>query len=206
MVRRAAFTLIELVFAIVVIAIAVVSLPMMNQAISKGIDSNIVQEAIFAAATELNEVTTAHWDENSLEPGEPNSLARVIETGFCENNALLATYREMPGHINQQLHRRCLDSNVTSPSNVNVAGVTSLSDSIKTNVAIFINNIANQQSGYKTNYTADVGIVRPSIFGGTLNPDIKQVTITIKDGATPITSLKTYSANIGEVDYYKKEY
>ena len=80
MVRRAAFTLIELIFAIVIIAISVISLPMMSQTVSEGIDANIVQEAIFASATELNEAVTAHWDENSIEASMPDSSARVIET------------------------------------------------------------------------------------------------------------------------------
>jgi len=84
-VRRAAFTLIELIFAIVIIAISVISLPMMSQTVAKGIDANIVQEAIFAAATELNEAVTAHWDEASMEVNTTTSFAKVINPGDCKS-------------------------------------------------------------------------------------------------------------------------
>lgn len=47
---RTAFTLIELIFAIVIIAISVVSLPMLSQATSSGVGKNLeTQEAIFKA-------------------------------------------------------------------------------------------------------------------------------------------------------------
>jgi len=210
-VGKGAFTLIELIFAIVVIGIAVVSLPMMNQVISTGIEKNIVQEAIFAAATELNEATTAHWDENSLEPNEPNSLARVIETGSCENNASLVSFRQMPGHISQPLHRRCLDSNATTVDNSSAdANIMALDDMTKTDVSIFTNNTTNQQAGYKKDYKATVSVTNANVIFGidqvNANPNMKKITVSVKDGATVVTSLSTYSANIGEVDYYKKEY
>jgi len=75
---KRAFTLIELIFAIVIIAITVVSLPMMTQVISKGIEKNLLQEAIFAGAAVLNESVSAKWDENSVEsPTDPNAFSRV---------------------------------------------------------------------------------------------------------------------------------
>jgi len=208
-VRKSAFTLIELIFAIVIIAISVVSLPMMNQAVYKGVSANIVQEAIFAASTLLNEAVTAQWDENSLEPGEPNSLSRVIEiysgTGSCETDSSKETYRQMIGHINQPLHRRCLDSNTTSPSNTDVAGVTSLSDMIHTDQNLFIDDTTDA-TGYKERYTSTLTVTRPANFNGS-NSDIKKITVTIKNSdSLSITELTTYSSNIGEIDYHKKEY
>jgi len=115
-VKRAAFTFIELIFAIVVIAISVMSLPMMIQVLSNNMDKNLVQEAIFAAATELNEATTTHWDENSLDANNTNGLADVINVdNSCESNASLSNYRLRTGHILQPLHRKCLsDLNVTA--------------------------------------------------------------------------------------------
>ena len=208
MVRRAAFTFIELIFAIVIIAITVVSLPMMNQVIAKGLDDNLVQEAIFAAATELNEAVTAHWDENSIDPTSPNSYARVIDhSGNCNNNNLSASYRQMPGHINQPLHRRCLDDNTTTPGDSNTNNtIDALDDMEHAATNIFIDT-TNDTKGYKRSYTSKVTVTRGATFAGTANQDIKSITIEIKnaDGKV-ITSLKTYSANIGEVDYLKKEY
>jgi len=208
-VRRAAFTLIELVFAIVIIAIAVVSLPMMNQAISKGVDANLVQEAIFAAATELNEAITAHWDGNSVEPSLSNSYARVINIGGDCNT----TTKLRPGQIDEAYHRRCLNDTGTTPVDAADTGVIALEDMAHDKQQIFINNVADEK-GYKKHYTSKIEVYQNTNsnqfkFNGTYNKNMKQLVITIEDSDNPgvaLTSLKTYSANIGEVDYYKKVY
>jgi len=199
--QRSAFTLIELIFAIVVISITVVSLPVMNRVLTKGMESNLVQEAIFAAATELNQATTAHWDDNSIEAGQPYSLARVIDIdGNCNSD------RQMPGHINQPLHRRCLDSSTVGAANANSdANVTSLDDMAGTE-PVFISNTADKQSGYKTDYNATVTVTPSPTFDGVARANMKKISVAIKNGTATITTLTTYSANIGEVDYYKKEY
>jgi prepilin-type N-terminal cleavage/methylation domain-containing protein len=205
-VRKAAFTLIELIFAIVVIAITVMSLPMMNQVISKGIDSNIVQEAVFAAATELNEAVTGHWDKNSIEPTEPNSYARVIDiNGSCDNNASSPRYRLMPGQIVERLHRRCLDSSLTAPSDTNSTTVECLENQVHGYRPIFLNPTPSAE-GYKANYKSSVQITYNAFFDGTNNSNIKMITTTIKKDNKIITSLKTYVANIGETDYDSKVY
>ena len=205
MVRRAAFTLIELIFAIVIIAISVISLPMMSQTVAEGIDANIVQEAIFASATELNEAVTTHWDENSIEVGMPDSAARVIEIGlFCSNDSNSSTFRQMPGHINQPLHRRCLDSNATAPSNASATAVDSLDDMEHGDGNITIGTPGSE--GYKETYQSNVVVAPSADFNG-VNNNIKSIVSTVKDeDGTTIAVLRTYSANIGEVDYYKRNY
>ncbi|MBU1989283.1 prepilin-type N-terminal cleavage/methylation domain-containing protein [bacterium] len=206
MVKRYAFTMIELIFAIVIIAIAVISLPRMTTVLSSAIDSNIVQEAIFAATTELNQVTTANWDDNSIEAGA--TLARVIDTtGDCDNNTSSPRYRLRPGHIDQPLHRRCLDNGGTGASNANINANDSLDDMHQANYEnIFINNTPGE-SGYKNAYTSKITITPDADFGIANNPDIKRIAVSIKNSdGDIITSLVTYSANIGEVDYYKRSY
>jgi len=205
---KSAFTLIELIFAIVIIAISVVSLPMMNQTISKGIDESIVQEAIFAAATELNEVITANWDDRSVDTNA--AFARVIDDGSCRNNpANTETYRRMPGHISQPLHRRCLDSNNTNPANSNTdATITSLDDMAHGYEAIFINDTTSAEA-YKKKYTSKVVVSNSATFAGLEQTDnMKSIVITVKDSDKDkkITELTAYSANIGEVDYFKRTY
>lgn len=203
--NKSAFTLIELIFAIVVISITVISLPTMNSVISKGIEGNLVQESIFAASTKLNEITTAHWDDNSLEPNDANGFARVIDTtgSLCTNNL-------MPGHINQTLHRRCLDDNTTRPSdNINSnASISSLGDYVGSQT-FFTANLSDA-SGYKnTDLNITTAIDRNITFNGTTNANMKCMTITVSKNSTPSTALivlKTYSANIGEVDFYKRTY
>ena len=203
MVKKSAFTLIELIFAIVIIAITVVSLPMMNQAVAKGIDENINQEAIFAASTVLNEIVTGQWDDNSIEPATPDSAARVIDFGSCENNISNPRYRLLTGHIRQPLHRKCLDSNLTGLSNSNIqAGVSSLSDSNIASTALLSDTTVDQK-GYKESYKVAVNVA--TNVGGDAN--VKKITVSIADGDDDLVAqLHTYSYNVGEVDYYKKEY
>lgn len=202
MVRRSAFTLIELIFAIVIIAVSVVSLPMMNQAISKGIDDNLVQEAIFAAATELNEAVTASWDDNSIDPTSPNSYTRVLDhSGNCDT-----INRLMPGHINQPKHRRCIDSNTTNPADSNTNTTISLDDIEHGVREIFIDD-SPDATGYKKKYRSEVTVTRNVAFNGINNPDVKSLVIKITDETgIPLVQLITYSANIGEIDYYKRSY
>ena len=210
MVRRSAFSFIELIFAIVIIGITVVSLPMMNQAISKGIDENIKQEAIFAAATKLNEAVTAHWDENSLETNQFDSLSRVIDhNSNCEDNSSLSTYRQMPGHINQPKHRKCLDSSSIGVSNANSnANVNALNDMVGTSPLYVVHSGSSMlnRSSYKQDYNSTVTVHQSPIFDGAANSDMKKIDVNITDGSVTVVFLTTYSANIGEIDYYKKEY
>ena len=210
MVKRYAFTLVELIFAIIVIALVVISLPMMNQATSNGISSGIVQEAIFASSTKLNEALSALWDDNSTEPGSPYGLARVIDINQeCVNDPTDPYYRRKKGHILEMYHRRCLDSNITQPSNSSSNNdVTSLDDMVATDVDLFL-NMTPSDSGYKNEYiyTLDVtnaSVAFPSTSASNLN--IKKVQVYVKDKSTSklLVSLKAYSFNIGEVDVYSK--
>jgi len=194
------FTLIELLFAIVVIAISVMSLPMMTQTTSKAIDGNLVQEAIFAASAELNGVITAHWDEHSMQD-DKDGLARVIDISDtdCTDHLLL-------GHITQSYHRRCLDDSEIDPLDATEDDdIYALEDMAHDNKNIFDSSQTNAQ-GYKKQYDSQVTISRPANFNGD-NDSIKKIELTVSDqDGNPITILKTYSANIGEVDYFKRSY
>ncbi|MFA5461258.1 MAG: type II secretion system protein, partial [Sulfurimonas sp.] len=82
--HRAAFTLIELIFAIIIMSIAIVSLPMMMQINSDGVERGILQEAIFAASAELMGATTYYWDGRSTEDFNLSKYSRVVDVdGDC---------------------------------------------------------------------------------------------------------------------------
>lgn len=203
MVKRSAFTLIELVFAIVIIGLTVLSLPMMNRVISQGIEGNLVQEAIFASSAELNEAITAHWDDNSLE--DTNGFAKVIDDATCNDTASSSRYRLKAGHIEQPLHRKCLSSSATGFADASINSTFSLDDMAHDSQNIFINDTTDN-TGYKNEYNSTLTVVRPANFNGS-NDNIKRVTIQVTDSSgNTITRLNTYSANIGEIDYYKRSF
>ncbi len=68
MVTKKGFTLIELVISIVVISIAVMSIPMLLERAGKSDEFSLMQESILAARTKIQNITTYRWDENSLDP------------------------------------------------------------------------------------------------------------------------------------------
>ena len=202
---RLAFTLIELIFAIVIIGITVISLPMMTQVTAKGIDENVVQEAIFAAATELNEATTHHWDENSFDDNASNVYSRVITTALGGAKGCNTITRLRPGHINQELHRRCTEKNTTVSGTKTDDNVSAFEDvkHIGPNDPLF-NNSVPDAAGYKRDYTS-VLKVDNALFGNlTDNSDIKKLEVIVSDPDGVVTKLSAYSANIGEIDYYKR--
>ncbi len=199
---RSAFSMIELIFAIVVIGVAVISLPMMTQVTSKGLDNSLVQEAIFAASAELNQAVSYHWDEMSLQDGN-SSLSRVVNTDTLECNASTNVRK---GHI----HRRCLNNTNTRPTNSTDgdfldSAAHGFQDMFLTSGGTFVAD----SKGYKHNYQSIVA-VGFSKFDTVASADknIKKtaIEITKSDQTTTVTKLSTYSANIGEVDYHKRRY
>jgi prepilin-type N-terminal cleavage/methylation domain-containing protein len=196
---RAGFTLIELVFAIVIMSIGIVSLPIMMQISSDGADSGIVQEAIFAGSAELMGATSYYWDGRSTEDFAISGYSRVIDVdGDCD-----ATTRQRPGHVN----RRCLDSNAAGGANYTTADATlGLNASVHADGNIFDNADANAY-GYKELYTSQMQIAQGNDINGALSNNVKVLTVLVSD-ATPtlLTSLNIRSANIGEVEYYKRRF
>ena len=199
MLKRSAFTMIELVFAIVIIAIAVLALPTMNQITSKGIEGNIVQEAIFAASAQLNQAVSYKWDENSSDDND--SYAQVIWLSDSDCND---TTKLRPGHINQALHRRCRDDKTIRPTYTSDTNDNDLDDQNKTDEQLFSDSASS--NAYKKDYTLDVKIDDNATFGGSADENIKKISVAIKSDAKVVTKLETFSSNIGEIDFYHRSY
>ena len=217
--KSRAFTLIEVIFAIVIMGITIVSLPVMMSSNEQATDLNMVQEAIFGASSELNEVLSYRWDENSLnEVTDPNGLSKVIGPGTgtgillgatdCDNNNSSIMFRLRPGHIAQPLHRRCLESNVSIPSAILGADgdIDDIDDINVSKKSMFLN--VGTAAGYKQNFSSeftinyvDVG----TVTAASENAKLIEITIKKQDG-TIITKLRSYTFNIGEVDIYKETY
>ncbi len=199
---RFAFTMIELIFAIVIISIAVVSLPMMVQVTSRGMESSLVQEAIFAASAELTGATSYYWDKNSMYDSNLSRYSRVIDIGgTCENNASSPRHRLRLGHIAQPYHRRCLEDNAISTADINDTTFPNLNNASHGSEIIFTDTTKNS-AGYKETYTSTVTIAQ-----GFSDSNIKKITVLVENSSgDDITMLSTYSANVGELDYYKRRF
>jgi prepilin-type N-terminal cleavage/methylation domain-containing protein len=227
---RYAFTMIELIFAIVVIAITVVSLPMMMQVNSKGIEGNIVQEAIFAASTKLMQVTTYPWDENSI---DLNSSARAfilnLTNAPASYTASTNIYGRSPdtssnfriGHIHQDTHRRFQrndDSNTTD--DVSALGSSGRDGIDEQSGTYSFESESPSNTGYKNKYRNIISVSyiqdtgTPYVFSDSgsstpTNMKLIEVSIEAENAAgtwEEITLLRSYAANIGEADYHSRTY
>jgi type II secretory pathway pseudopilin PulG len=189
---RVGFTIIELVFSIVIISISVMALPTLINTTNKAIEDSLIQEAIFSASAELMGATVGYWDENSMQDMNKSTLSRVINIQHdCSEDTKLRY-----GHIDQPYHRRCLDNLQTTPRSSAGGIVYDIDDASYQNKNIFIDQ-TTQASGYKKHYTSSINV--------TQEDDVKTIKITIKDeNNNTIVKLKSVVANIGEVDYFKR--
>lgn len=90
---RPAIAMIELIFAIVIMGIILMSAPMLISTASKSGYVAIQQEAINEAASRVNMIMTFHWDENSadetiLDPilQTASPIADLAETTYADGN------------------------------------------------------------------------------------------------------------------------
>jgi len=189
---KPAFTMIELIFAIMVIAIAVMSLPRMIHTVSRGMEGNLVQEAIFAGSAQLNEATTFTWDERSTDDMNLSELARIVntDTDGCPRAGII--------------NRKCLTNLTTRPSDHKEPNGNSIDSITYTNQPMFLGTTS--ATAYKTDYNATLSVMRCNTgncvqFGNEVNnPNIKQLDyIVINPDGEIAVRLRAYSANIGEL-------
>ena len=193
---RQAFTMLELIFAIVVIGIVVLAIPTLIQVSSKGAENNLAQEAVFAASAELMGASSAYWDENSMYDANKSILSRVIDI----DNDCNATTNLRPGHINQPFHRRCLDEKTIGAQNSSGGTTYDLNDLAHGSQSI-ITGGTTDASGYKKDYNSTLSVnLSPT------DSNVKIVTVNVfdPDNGSLVTKLKLQAANIGEAEPYKK--
>lgn len=75
--KRAGIALLELIFAMVIIAITLLAVPNLIQVTTKSSNKAITQEAISNASSYLHMILSSYWDENSTDPKFENPLLYV---------------------------------------------------------------------------------------------------------------------------------
>jgi len=192
--------MIELIFAIVVIAITVLSLPVMTQITSRGMERGLVQEAIFASSAEIQQALSYRWDRFSAPEDNNISYSKVINL----HNDCDAITKKRPGHA----ARSCLnDLTIVAPHNASSTDVATIHD-ITGAKNLFIIAATDNGSGYKQQYQITLAINNPSSFGSLVNNDsIKRVSASVSDAdGNLITQLYSYTFNIGEIEPIKRSF
>ncbi len=109
--KREGFSLIELVLAIVIIAISLMSIPLMLQQSGKSDSFALVQESILATRTKMGNILSFKWDENSTENTGAMSVIRALDVthGAVDLNRSGSSVRRR-GHVFTNLRRRMFDT------------------------------------------------------------------------------------------------
>jgi len=221
---RYAFTMIELIFAIVIIAVVVLTIPMMIQANNKALEGNAAQEAIFLVSTVLSEATGLLWDKHSL--GGVNdqavSLSKILDvngsgdTAYDRINSNISSgdvnSSIRNGGLTEDLHRQFFSTYLTPDQNTTPLVLSKTFDESAT----------GEQLGLKTKYSivatriyvddnATSFVFTTSNAGKKTNVKMTEVSIQkpVSDSNTTlidVAKLRAYTCNIGEVDYAKRRF
>ncbi len=215
MVTRKGFTLIELIVAIVVISIALMSVPLLLSQANKSNEFNINQEAILAGATKIGDILTYPWNESNA-----SQTLQVFDVTQGDNN--LSRYPDNTstrriGHFKEN-YRRKFYSQITQASlilgheNTNdfddiddFNGITEsitnggVGDYIKDfNITTTVKYI-DDNATYSSSPLLNMNI---NTIGVTPSTNLKMVEVKVVDTTNNehITTLRAFSANIGSYE------
>ena len=218
---RPAIAMIELIFALVIIGITLMSAPMLISTASKSSTSAIAQEAITEASSQVNIIMGYHWDENSADESflDPILITSVTNIDLDEDG-VTGRRKGTPNESSRRFVRsdgaRLNATPITagnSPENdindfAGVTNLTKIEDSLVDYVLKTTVNI-NTAISYSTDTLVSGGYNQPSI---TYNPfsdvasgsttNIKSITVkvtTTNEGSelNQTVKISAFSCNIG---------
>ncbi len=214
MVMKKAASLIELVIAIVIMGIAVMTLPMMLAQTQKNNEFTLQQEVLLAARTKIGDILTYRWDKNSLV--DDRIVVLQVTNGDTELDPNNNNRRV--GHIFGNKRRKFSfennastvfgDANITDIDDFN--GVSSGLTLVKANLDYRFTDInmttTVQYVSDNTNYSdQNISYTFPTTPIGAGSTNIKMITLeTVASGVT--FTLRAYSANIGESEFLRRDY
>jgi len=209
---KKAFTLIELVVAIVVIGIAMMSVPLLLSQSSKSNEFSIDQEAILAATTKMGNILTYPWNETNS-----SEILQVFDVtnGDSELNRTTTDKNRRIGHFKEKYRRKFYDNITEANSTLGHDKGDEFDDIDDFNGEHF--SVQNGETGdYLKELNLSVGVYYISDSANysqnslnfplstsstlpTTNIKMIEVNVTDKDHNL-ITKLKAFSANIGSYE------
>ena len=204
---RRAFTMIELIFAIVIIAVVMLTIPMMIQVNNKAVEGNAAQEAIFLVSAVLSGTTTQLWDDSALGDSFANvSMSKILDTGGNSAYDRVAGTNIRKGGLDEDLHR----SFFSATSNPGSADIGTTTDSTAAgSLAGYTNQyFITTTRSYISDAPASFSFTNTALVGATSNIKMSEVLVkaTVNDVNVSIARLRAYVCNIGEVDFAKRRF
>lgn len=186
---KPAFTLVELIFSIVIIALVFTVVPKLLFVTSKTMEVSIKEDGLFAAMSMLGDIVRLPWDENTIVSG-----GKILDTG-----ANTCTNRRIGGFIGS---RNCLNSNDTATPVASFGGVEPFGDIDD------YHGYSSTTTNGRVDYTLDVDVAytdRAFLTSATTD-EVKEVTVSVTStGKTNLCSSFFYhSANLGHIQINKR--
>ena len=219
---KKASSMIELVIAIVIMGIAMMTLPLMLTRVQNNNAFAMQQEVLLAVKTKIGDITTFKWDENSI-----LSTSNVAVLDVNNSDSELARFPDnnstrRVGHIDKNKRRKFFSTNRVATLPGNWSAGTAFDD-----IDDFIGTVDFNATGgldyrFDFNMTTDVGYISDDanysanindfLFNGTKlsnasgSTNIKIITVTVRGEDISSFQLQTYSFNIGESRLLRRPY
>ncbi len=209
---RSAFGMIELIFAIVVIGIAMLAIPPLLMQTTSSVEEIVKQEAIFQGYRTMGVILTYKWDDKSV-VGNDNNISHILDVtnGDSELNRTGSSSITRIGNFNNP--RRVFFSSTTYASNTlglesgesdkdDIDDFNGNTDSITATPGEFALTFDIHQKVFyiddNANYGASVINLSLPVTKATASTNIKMVELNITENNQTIIILRSFSTNIGE--------
>ncbi len=230
--KRAGFSLVELVLAIVIIAISLMTIPLMLTQSGNNNSFAMAQETIFAARTKMGNILTHQWDRNSTENNGSVTYIRVldVQAGDAELSRDGATQDDNRriGHVASNFRRRFHDGNMTAAEMTFPAG--GVTDVNNTSIDNFHNDFSTLSSFGDFDYVRDFNLTTTVSYisddanytrqiigfdfnissGADINiiansTNIKMIEVTARSEDGNVFVFRSFSSNIGQTDLLSRQ-
>ncbi len=231
---RPAIAMIELIFAMVIIGIVLLSAPMLVSTATKSVGVVLQQEAINQVSSRINMILTYPWDENNtqnncippvlivtggdseLAPADANQTRRRgvpnlsdSRTFICNGTRFNATY---PLGTEEAAVTSADDQDdfVGTSSLTLVASGSGNSDDYLDTSTVTIQTTINYADDNAT-YNSSSIVFAPVVNSGTSSTNIKRISVRLTSTSPndPLKdkdiTMRAFSCNVGGYDYYHKE-
>ena len=227
--RRPAVAMIELIFAIVIMGIVLMSAPMLISTASQSTSVALQQEGINEAASRISMILTYPWDENDVNESCIPPVLHVSSAGNSALNEVSGTSRRIgiPKESDSRTfkcgNKELNASDITTDGSDDIddfAGTITLSleasgnggtdyiekDTVNMATSIRYINDMNGSTSYNTQTFTYVPGGHP---GSSTNVKQIKVTLTSTSGANELNKtiiFKAFSCNIGGIAYAHREF
>ncbi|PHS41701.1 MAG: hypothetical protein COB07_01250 [Sulfurovum sp.] len=207
---RPAIAMIELIFAIVIMGIVLMSAPMLISTATKSGYVSIIQEAIHGASSQVNMMTGYHWDERSADELFLDPILRVSAGSSDLDSDVNSSRRK---GTPKESYRSFIRSDGTDDLNASVVlgkdGTETSEDDIDdftgiTNLIEIATSVADNVEKTTINISRSTNYNTDTVTGGYNQSDITYIPFVNATGTTNIKGITVNLSSTSVVDDLNK--